>query len=159
MTFSNLGETMQNIDNDLRKNQYKLLIAILMIVFLSIVGYTVYWEINYYSKYNHFKKVTAEVVAYEVNGDKKYDVLEYVVNSSYYQNITSYESKNKIGDKISIYYDTNNPLGVIYSRDYRRYVLPIICVLLGAVCSSFVVIYKKSFPKQKLDKNKSTMQS
>lgn len=150
---------MQNIDNDLRKNQYKLLIAILMIVFLSIVGYTVYWEINYYSKYNHFKKVTAEVVAYEVNGDKKYDVLEYVVNSSYYQNITSYESKNKIGDKISIYYDTNNPLGVIYSRDYRRYVLPIICVLLGAVCSSFVVIYKKSFPKQKLDKNKSTMQS
>lgn len=150
---------MQNIDNDLRKNQYKLLIAILMIVFLSIVGYTVYWEINYYSKYNHFKKVTAEVVAYEVNGDKKYDVLEYVVNSSYYQNITSYESKNKIGDKISIYYDTNNPLGVIYSRDYRRYVLPIICVLLGAVCSSFVLIYKKSFPKQKLDKNKSTMQS
>lgn len=159
MTFSNLGETMQNIDNDLRKNQYKLLIAILMIVFLSIVGYTVYWEINYYSKYNHFKKVTAEVVAYEVDGDKKYDVLEYVVNSSYYQNITSYESKNKIGDKISIYYDTNNPLGVIYSRDYRRYVLPIICVLLGVVCSSFVVIYKKSFPKQKLDKNKSTMQS
>lgn len=150
---------MQNIDNDLRKNQYKLLIAILMIVFLSIVGYTVYWEINYYSKYNHFKKVTAEVVAYEVNGDKKYDVLEYVVNSSYYQNITSYESKNKIGDKISIYYDTNNPLGVIYSRDYRRYVLPIICVLLGAVCSSFVLIYKKSFPKQKLDRNKSTMQS
>lgn len=150
---------MQNIDNDLRKNQYKLLIAILMIVFLSIVGYTVYWEINYYSKYNHFKKVTAEVVAYEVDGDKKYDVLEYVVNSSYYQNITSYESKNKIGDKISIYYDTNNPLGVIYSRDYRRYVLPIICVLLGAVCSSFVLIYKKSFPKQKLDKNKSTMQS
>lgn len=159
MTFSNLGETMQNIDNDLRKNQYKLLIAILMIVFLSIVGYTVYWEINYYSKYNHFKKVTAEVVAYEVDGDKKYDVLEYVVNSSYYQNITSYESKNKIGDKISIYYDTNNPLGVIYSRDYRRYVLPIICVLLGAVCSSFVLIYKKSFPKQKLDRNKSTMQS
>lgn len=150
---------MQNIDNDLRKNQYKLLIAILMIVFLSIVGYTVYWEINYYSKYNHFKKVTAEVVAYEVDGDKKYDVLEYVVNSSYYQNITSYESKNKIGDKISIYYDTNNPLGVIYSRDYRRYVLPIICVLLGAVCSSFVLIYKKSFPKQKLDRNKSTMQS
>ncbi len=150
---------MQNIDNDLRKNQYKLLIAILMIVFLSIVGYTVYWEINYYSKYNHFKKVTAEVVAYEVDGDKKYDVLEYVVNSSYYQNITSYESKNKIGDKISIYYDTNNPLGVIYSRDYRRYVLPIICVLLGTVCSSFVLIYKKSFPKQKLDKNKSTMQS
>ena len=140
ISFDNIGETMQNIDNA-RKNQYKLLIAILMIVFLSIICYTICWEINYYSKYNHFKKVTAEVVAYEIDGDKKYDVLEYVVDSSYYQNVTSYQSKNKIGDKISIYYDINNPLGVIYSRDYRRYVLPIICVLLGIVCSSFVIIY------------------
>ena len=75
---------MQSIDKDLRKNQYKLLICILLFVMLIIVGYTIYWEVNYYSKYNHFKKVTAEVVSYEIKNNKKYDVLEYVVDSRYY---------------------------------------------------------------------------
>ena len=140
---------MQSIDKDLRKNQYKLLIGILLFVMLVIVGYTIYWEANYYSKYNHFKKVTAEVVSYEIKNNKKHDVLEYVVDSRYYQNVTSYESRNKIGDKISIYDDINNPIGVIYSRDYRRYVLPIISVLMMGICVSFIVIYIKSFPKPK----------
>lgn len=123
----------------------------MLIIFLIVLGYTIYWEINYYTKYNHFEKVSAEVIGHDTENGVTYDVLQYFVNGSDYQSTTPYSSRNEIGDKITVYFDKDNPMGIIYSRDYRRYVLPIISILMGAVFVSFCVIYKISFSKPKLD--------
>ena len=147
---------MQNQEKEVRRRQSKLLLTIMTLLFLGILGYTIIWQINYYTKYNHFEKVTAEVVDHEIDGEVVYDVLQYNVDGVEYRKITSYISKNEIGDKITIYYDINSPIGVIYSLDYRRYVLPIISAMFGAVCVAFYIIYFISYPKDKKS-NKSNL--
>ena len=147
---------MQNQEKEVRRKQYKLLLTIMTILFLGILCYTIIWQINYYTKYNHFEKVSAQVVEHEIIGEEVYDVLQYNVDGVEYRKTTSYISKNEIGDKVTIYYDTNSPIGVIYSLDYRRYALPIISAMIGAVCLAFYVIYFISYPKNKKS-NKSSL--
>ena len=140
---------MQEDAKEARKSQYKLLLNLLLIIFLAITAYTIFWEVRYIIRYNHFQKVEAEVVDHEIDGENVYDVLEYFVDGVEYRKTTSYQSKNEIGDVIVVYYDIQSPVGVIYSLDYRRYALPIITVMMGAVYLSFYFMYKISFPKTK----------
>lgn len=140
---------MQDEERYARKSQYKLLLTLLTVVFLIIAGYTIFWEVRYLIKYNHFQGVEAEVIEHEIDGENTYDVITYSVDGVEYETTTKYQSKNEIGDKIIVYYDTNSPIGVIYSLDYRRYVLPIISILVGGVYLYFLILYKKSYPKTK----------
>lgn len=142
---------MYNFEREQKKKQYRLLLAILLLIFLVVLGYTIYWEVRYYTYYNHFEKTTAEVVGHEIKSGQKRDVLQYYVNGSDYKSTTPYESKNEIGDKIIVYFDVDNPMGIIFSRDYRRYVLPILSAMFGAVFVCFCFLYKISFPKPKLE--------
>lgn len=147
---------MQNLEKEARRKQYKLFLIVLTLLFLGILCYTIIWQVNYYTKYNHFEKVTAEVIDHEIDGEDVYDILQYYVDGVEYQKTTNYLSKNEIGDKITIYYDVNSPIGVIYSLDYRRYVLPIISAIMGAVSIAFYIIYFITYPKGKKS-NKSTL--
>ncbi len=140
---------MQDLEKTSRKSQYRLMIGIVFVFFLMVFGYTVFWEIRYYTKYNHFQKVEAVVVSQEVEDGKTYDVLKYIVDGNEYQKLTDYESKNNIGDKVIVYYDINSPIGVIYSLDYRRYALPIITIMFFAVWLSLYIIYRITYPKVK----------
>lgn len=140
---------MQDLEKTSRKSQYRLMISIVFVFFLMVLGYTIFWEIRYYTKYNHFQKVEAVVVSQEVEDGKTYDVLKYIVDGDEYQKVTDYESKNNIGDKVIVYYDINSPVGVIYSLDYRRYALPIITIMFFAVWLSLYIIYRITYPKVK----------
>lgn len=148
---------MKEINQDelkvLRKRQYRFFLIILTMVFLVVLGYTIYWEVDYHSKYN-FKKVTAKVIEHVVEGDNVYDKIFYTVNGNGYEKtVTDYTSKNDINDEIIVYYDNDKPNGIIYSLDNRRYLLPIVSVMIGAVTLTFVIMYKMSYPKSK-DKKK-----
>ena len=44
----------------------------------------------------------------EIN-DKTYDVISFSVDGNEFRIVSDYESKNEIGDEITIYYDENNP--------------------------------------------------
>lgn len=140
---------MQDLEKTSRKSQYRLMIGIVFVFFLMVLGYTIFWEIRYYTKYNHFQKVEAVVVSQEIEDGKTYDVLKYIVDGDEYQKVTDYESKNNIGDKVIVYYDINSPVGVIYSLDYRRYALPIITIMFFAVWLSLYIIYRITYPKVK----------
>lgn len=140
---------MQDLEKTSRKSQYRLMISIVFVFFLMVLGYTIFWEIRYYTKYNHFQKVEAVVVSQEIEDGKTYDVLKYIVDGDEYQKVTDYESKNNIGDKVIVYYDINSPVGVIYSLDYRRYALPIITIMFFAVWLSLYIIYRITYPKVK----------
>jgi len=141
----------------LRKNQHKLYLIILSIVFFVIATYTTIWEINYYINFGGLKKTTATVVAHEYENDLKYDVISYDVDNVTYRKTTTYLSKNEINDKITIYYDEDNPaFGVVYSLDYRRIAYPIITVSLIFVTVGLIVVYNVAYRdiilKEKLKK-------
>lgn len=145
---------MQDLEKASRKSQYRLILTIIFMFFVIVMAYTMFWELRYYTKYNHFQKVEAEVISHEIEDEKTYDVIKYSVDSIEYETVTNYESKNEIGDKIYIYYDINSPIGVIYSLDFRRYLLPIITVMFGGVWTCLLIMYKKSYPKTKLKEHK-----
>lgn len=140
---------MQDIEKNPRQSQHKLLLTILFIFLLIVVAYTTFWEIRYYTKYNHFQKVEAQVVSHVEKDGKTYDELRYFVDGIEYYKETSYESKNEIDDTVIVYYDVDSPIGIIYSLDYRRYAYPIISIMLCAVWVSFFIMYKISYPKSK----------
>lgn len=145
---------MQDFEKQARKSQFRLILIILGIIFVFICVYTITWEINYFTKYNHFQKVEAEVIGVEIDDGQEYDVLKYVVDGQEYEKTTSYTSKNIVGDKIFVYYDVNSPVGIIYSLDSKRYLLPIITISFGCACLSLFIIYKISYPKTKVKKQK-----
>lgn len=145
---------MQGInEKDIRKNQYKLYLIVFAIVVCFLIIYTIIWEINYYRDYGYFKKTSAEVVDHEKDGELLYDIIVYEVNNVYYKKTTSYISKNEINDIITIYYDENNPIGVIYNLDYRRIVLPLLCGGLVIILTTLSIMYIFNFNTMQNKKN------
>lgn len=153
-----MKKTNNNLSiEDLKKSQYRLIIYLSILVFCVLLIYTIIWEVNYNNKYGYFIKTEAIVIEYEYDGNLKYDVLEYFdKNNVLCRKTTTYQSKNEIGDKITIYYDENNSSsGVIYSIDSKTYLLPIITILFGLTSIGIIVMYFVLF-KSKLKKgNKS----
>lgn len=109
--------------------------------FLVMLTYTLVWCIQYNNKYGFFVKTEATVVEHNSEGGKMYDVLEYEVDNVVIHNTSSYISKNNIGDKITIYYDRNNPSGFITKLDNRRIALPIVTASYGVVCASLSIMF------------------
>lgn len=128
-------------EKELRLNQLKLIVIVMTLIFLFMLVYTIYFLIDYKNKYNFFEKTSAEVIEHQKIDGKEYDLLSYKVNGNEFRITTEYESKNKLGDTIIIYYDKNNPLGVVYSLDARRIWLPILVTIFGVGNLGLVILY------------------
>lgn len=155
---------MQDIERELRLKQLRLILIIMLVIFVAMLSYTIYWCADYKEKYGFFVETQAVVDSHvEIAGDM-YDVLKYDVNNVTFKKTTTYFSKNDVGDEITIYYDKNNPSGVIYSLDINRIILPVISLVFGVVVTALIVIYyllvigdkkkKVKHNKKKLQKNK-----
>lgn len=140
-------------DKEIRKSQHRLILCMVFVVFIVMLGYTIIWEIDYHNRYGYFVKTTANIIDYEIIEGNTYDVIEYTVNNVEYQKTTEYLSKNKVGDNILIYYDKNNPIGVIYSIDIKTWLLPTITSVFGVVTILLTILYINYYKKQ------STMQT
>ena len=128
-------------EKDLRINQLKLILFVMIVIFVAITSYTVYWLINYNKHYGFFVETKAEVVE-QVNLEGTiHDVLFYEIEGNEYKVTSDIKSNNDLGDIITIYYDEDNPLGIIYSLDNKRIILPIITACFGVCCIALLVTY------------------
>lgn len=139
--------------NEIRKSQHRLMMIACILVFVLFFGYTVIWEIDYYSKYGNFKRVKCTVVDhYEENG-KVYDVYYFETDKKeYVEKITPFESKYDIDDTFHVYYDENTEIEVIYKRDSRTVLLPVITTIFGLATGGVVTIYILTYKKNKVSK-------
>lgn len=138
---------MENNERELRLGQLRLVLIVMTVVFVAILSYTIAWQCNYNEKYGFFKKCQAKVVE-QVRDDEGElrDVLLYFDDDGVEYRLTAdYDSNKQVGDKITIYYDENNPFGVIYSLDGKRIWLPVLTSLFGVGCGVLCVIYILSY--------------
>ena len=145
---------MQQEEKELRLGQLRLIVIVMTLIFLFMAVYTTYFIIDYNEKYDFFEKTTAEVIEHQVIDGVEYDLLSYKVNGNEFRITTEYASKNDIGDTITIYYDINNPLGIVYSLDSRRIWLPVLTSIFASANIALVVVYilirKGVFAKKKV---------
>ena len=132
---------MQQEEKELRLGQLRLIVIVMTLIFLFMAVYTTYFMIDYNEKYDFFEKTTAEVIEHQVIDGEEYDLLSYKVNGNEFRITTEYASKNDIGDTITIYYDINNPLGIVYSLDSRRIWLPVLTSIFASANIALVVVY------------------
>ena len=134
---------MKNIveqEIDFKRNRYRILLILTGLMFVVMLFFTIIYFVDYNKKYGYFEKIVATVVEYETVEGKECAVIEYKIKNQEYQKTTNFDDL-EIGDEITIFYDTNNPVGVIYSRDARYYALPIITIIFGLVDIGLVVLY------------------
>ena len=116
-------------------------IVIMLVLFVVMLTYTIIWCFDYEKRYGFFVKTEAVVVEHSTDAGKLYDVLEYTVDGVVLLNTTSYLSRNNIGDKVTIYYDENNPSGFVTKLDGRRVALPIITSVYGVASMILTIMY------------------
>jgi len=139
-------------ERDLRINQLRLIVFVMLTIFIVILAYTTYWLIDYNKKFGFFVKTDAVVIDHEEIEGIKYDVLNYKIDGIEYKVTADVKSSNDVGDQIVIYYDEENPLGIIYSLDNRRIILPILAGLFGVVAISLLVVYILIYTNNKMSK-------
>lgn len=128
-------------EQELRLGQLRMLVIVMVILFTVLLGYTIFWSINYNRQYGFFEKTTAEVVSQEVVDGKKRDTIKYYIGDVEYRLVADYSENRQIGDKLTIFYDKGNPFGVVYKLDNKRIILPILTGVFGAGCVVLVVLY------------------
>ena len=132
---------MQQVEKELRLNQLKLIVIVTILIFAFMLVYSIFWISNFKKDYDSYEKTWAKVIEHqEING-KVFDMLSYTIDGNEFRITTEYESKDYIGDKVVIYYDTNFPLDIVYSLDSRRIVLPVLTMVFGIVNVGLVVLY------------------
>ncbi len=134
---------MKQVENigELKKKQYLLYIIILLVLLVAMLTYTLVFCISHNKEYSFFKGVEAEVISHDTIDGVVYDVVEYSVDGVVYRNTTSVISKNDIGDIVTIYYDENNPIGIVTKLDSKRWILPTITLIYGVATASLTVLY------------------
>jgi len=143
-------------ERDLRIKQLRLIVFVILVIFVVMLVYTIYWLIDYNKHFGFFVKTDAKVIEHADIEGVQYDVLSYKINGIEYKVTSDIKSTNDVGDEITIYYDKDNPLGIIYSLDGRRIALPIIACCFGIVSIALVVVYVLIDRANKLDKLKSS---
>lgn len=146
------GETEQQ----LRLGQLRMIVFIMVLLFVIILSYTIFWTIDYNNKYAFFIKTDATVVSQVEEDGKVKDILAYTVDGIEYRTTCGYASKNNIGDIVTIYYDKNNPIGIIFALDSKRIIFPVITGLFGVTCIGLIVVYiliDKSIKRKTLSKS------
>jgi hypothetical protein len=139
-------------EKDLRIKQLRLIVFVMIVIFIAILSYTIYWLSSYNKHYGFFKETSAEVVDRVDMDGSMYDVLYYSIDGIEYKVTSDIVTDNEVGDEIKIYYDKDNPLGIIYSLDNKRIILPIITVCFGLFCVALIVIYILIYKANKLSK-------
>ena len=138
------------LEQQLRLKQLRMIVVLMVVIFVAILGYTIFWIVDYNQKYGFFVKTEAEVVSQIKENGVTNDVVKFSVDNVEYQVIADYNSKNEVGDKIIIYYDKNNPIGIIESLNNNRIVLPVLTGIFGVLCIALIVVYmfiRKSYKK------------
>ena len=143
---------VQQTEKDLRINQLKLISILFLVVFVFMLVYTIYFMIDYNKHYGFFIKTNAEVIEHKEIDNKIYDVLSFEIDNNVYKVTTDYVSKNDVGDVVTIYYDETNPLGIVYSLDNRRIVLPILTTSFGVLSIGLFVVYLLIYRSNKINK-------
>lgn len=140
-------------ENELKKSQHRLIVISCIMVFLLFLVVTIVWEINYFSKYDNFKRVECKVIEhYEENG-KIYDKFVFQAdNQEYVEKITPFESKYEIGEKFHVYYDTETVVEVIYKRDSKVVLLPLVTGIFGLATGGVLTLYIITYKKNKVRK-------
>lgn len=135
-----------------------LAFAVIGLVFL-IVGVLFYQDIS--KKEKKWIQTEATIVdiqsAVHLDGDRSYNVVvEFQVESKTYRSdLSEWNSTMKIGKKVSIYYNPNNPYEIIGNGFSFTYV---IFMMLGSIFEiigliPLVHLYGKNLFKRKLKKN------
>lgn len=123
-----------------------------------MVGYTIFWTVNYNTLLKDYEYIEAEVVEHREVSSKQRDVFQFKIEMIEYNVVSDNESKYDIGDSVRICYDKNNPLYIISEFDSRRIILPILCGVFGVSAIGLLIVYIMiyvSFKKsQSNEKNK-----
>lgn len=142
---------MQEISNlrELKKRQYLLYVIIMLSLFLVMLTYTIIWSVVFNKNYGTFVSVEAEVVALKNEDDSVYGyALEYfdsVNGVEIKNNTTNYANSSSVGKKITIYYDSENPMVVTDHLSSGRYLLPIVTSVYGVVSIVLSILFFTSF--------------
>lgn len=140
-------------EKDLRINQLKLIIFVMLAIFIVMLVYTVSWVKDYRDKVSNLVETEAEIVEHKnVNGQDR-DVLYYVVDGVEYQITSDLKSTNDVGDIITIFYDADNPMSFMYD-DNRIVILPIISACFGVINVALIVVYLVIYSSRKQEKIK-----
>lgn len=142
---------MQEISNlhELKKKQYRLYVFIMLTLLVVMIAYTVFWCVSFNQTYGTFEKTLAKSVElYDMDDEVCGYALEYYdsVNNVTIQNTSSdLANKDNVGDKFTIYYDTENPSSVIKNLNAGRILLPIITSVYGVACIILTIIFIRTF--------------
>ena len=140
-------------EKDMKKSQHKLIVISCIAVFVLFLVYTIFWEVDYFSKYGNFKWVKCEVVEHFEEDGKMYDVYVFETDKKeFVKKTTPFESKYDIGETFHVYYDKNSPSEVIYKTNIKKVLLPVITTAFGIATTGIVILYFNTYKKYKVRK-------
>ena len=132
---------MQDEVRALRIKQLRLIVVVMFVILIAMVGYTIFWTVNYNTLLKDYEYIEAEVVEHREDSGKPRDVFYYKIDLIEYNVVSDNESKYEIGDKVRICYDKNNPLYIISDFDNKRIVLPVLCGIFGVSTIGLLIVY------------------
>lgn len=141
----------------------------LALSFLAFIGFTKVVVDRFdimrgvlFSSYIEFKTTEGEIMQSKSRSGYKYVreydiVYVYSVNGTLYDSrvvdflgdyteVSRYLSKYKKGDKVSVYYDQNNPRFSVLDpnkKSYSVFILPFIMLLLSVISTLYALFYSK----------------
>ena len=128
-------------ERELKLSQLRLIVIVVLVISVAMIAYTISWFVGYENKYGFFHEITATVIEHKQLDGDKHDILSFKIDGNEYRVTSTYISDNEIGDEVTVYYDENNPLGVIYSKDTKLYSLPIISGIFLLCSIGLMIVY------------------
>ena len=145
-----MGET----ERELRLQQLRLVVCVMFVLFAFMLAYTIYWVIDYRAKFENCGKTIATVTSHKEKEGISYDVFEYKVDGHEYIITSDIPSMYDVGEEVSIYYEKESPICLVYDIDNRQIILPIITSAFGCVCVGLGVVYILIKKSNKIKKEK-----
>ena len=120
---------------------------IALIAFVAGIGlliYSFYTIRDYNEKNKKYIETESYVVDYYEKDDAKYPIVEYNVDGKTYRNTSHVGSSfpKKIGSKVMIKYNPNNPEQIIWEKDSTNIIVPIFGIVF-IICGVLLIIRAK----------------
>ena len=128
-------------EKDLRINQLRLIVFVMIALSIIMSIFTVSWLIGYNKLYGEYSSIQAEIVDQKLIEGINYDVYQYTIGNNTYKVTADWKSDNEIGDTVKLYYDDHNHLNIVSALDSRRLILPIVSSVFMVICIALVVVY------------------
>jgi len=132
---------VQDEVRSLRIKQLRLIVVVMFVILIAMVGYTIFWTVNYNTAFKDYEYINSEVVEHREVDGKQRDVFQFKIDMIEYNVVSDNESKYDIGDSVKICYDKNNPINIISEFDSKRIILPILCGIFGALTIGLMIVY------------------